>query len=95
MVEGGESSGPVTSEHSLDQKLTLNLKEDHEVEADVPVGLPEEKPQLFVSPPDTQEIHVKILIFFNALQVFVWLGFKDDHLNLEHKISRNRYINNL
>ncbi|XP_037067085.1 protein ELYS isoform X2 [Peromyscus leucopus] len=58
MVEGGESSGPVTSEHSLDQKLTLNLEEDHEVEADVPVGLPEEKPQIFVSPPDTQEIHV-------------------------------------
>ncbi|XP_036058015.1 protein ELYS isoform X2 [Onychomys torridus] len=48
MVEGGESSGPVICEHSLDQKLTLNLKEDHEIEADIPVGLPEEKPQIFL-----------------------------------------------
>ncbi|CAH6789579.1 protein ELYS isoform X2 [Phodopus roborovskii] len=64
MVEDGESSGPTTSKcpatskHSLDQKVTLNLQEHHEVEADVHVGLPEEKPQISVSPPDTQEIHL-------------------------------------
>ncbi|KAL1769935.1 kinesin KIF28P [Sigmodon hispidus] len=64
VVEDGESSGPitsrcpVTSEHSFDQKLTLNLKEDHDIEADIHVGLPEEKPQVSISPPDTQEIHL-------------------------------------
>ncbi|ERE73569.1 protein ELYS [Cricetulus griseus] len=64
MVEDVESSGPtsskcpVTSDHSLDQKLTLNLQENNEIEADVHVGLPEEKPQISVSPPDTQEIHL-------------------------------------
>ncbi|XP_027274656.1 protein ELYS isoform X2 [Cricetulus griseus] len=52
MVEDVESSGPtsskcpVTSDHSLDQKLTLNLQENNEIEADVHVGLPEEKPQI-------------------------------------------------
>jgi hypothetical protein len=66
-----ESSGstsskcPVTSERSLGQKLTLNLKED-EIEAHVPkenVGLPEESPRISAAPSDTHEIHVKILLF--------------------------------
>lgn len=65
-VEDVESSGsttskcPVTSERSLDQKLTLDLKED-EIEADVPkenVGLPEERPRISAGPSDTQEIHL-------------------------------------
>lgn len=65
-VEDVESSGsttskcPVTSEHSLDKELTLNLKGD-EMEADVPkenVGLPEERPQISAGPSDTQEIHL-------------------------------------
>ncbi|XP_028611138.1 protein ELYS [Grammomys surdaster] len=65
-VEEVESSGstaskcPVTSECSLDQKLTLNLKED-EIETDVPkenIGLPEERPQTSTGPSDTQEIHL-------------------------------------
>lgn len=66
MVEDGESSGPAASKCPVtsDQKLALNLKEDDAIEeADVHVGLPEENPQVSVSPPDTQEIHVKILIF--------------------------------
>ncbi|XP_051003947.1 protein ELYS isoform X2 [Acomys russatus] len=67
IVEDGESSGPnfsqcpVISECGLDQKLTLNPKEDHKIEADVleeNVGLPEEKPHISASPPDTQEIHL-------------------------------------
>lgn len=64
MVQDGENSGPTTSkcpvssDQSLDQKLTLNLQENHEIEADVHVGLPEEKSQISVSPPDTQEIHL-------------------------------------
>uniref|UniRef100_A0A8C6QFG6 AT hook containing transcription factor 1 n=1 Tax=Nannospalax galili TaxID=1026970 RepID=A0A8C6QFG6_NANGA len=61
-----EGSGLVTSEcpvrsRSLDQEVTLNLKEDHELEVGVlkeNVVLPEEKPQISDSPPDTQEIHV-------------------------------------
>lgn len=61
-----ESSGstsskcPVTSERSLGQKLTLNLKED-EIEAHVPkenVGLPEESPRISAAPSDTHEIHL-------------------------------------
>nr|XP_003410973.2 protein ELYS [Loxodonta africana] len=61
------SSGPVTSEspsvseHRLDQEITLNLKEDHEIEVDVlkeSVDLPEEKTPISDGPPDTQEIHV-------------------------------------
>lgn len=66
MVEDGESSGPAASKCPVTsvQKLALNLKEDDAIEeADVHVGLPEENPQVSVSPPDTQEIHVKILIF--------------------------------
>lgn len=66
MVEDGESSGPAAFKCPVtsDQKLTLNLKEDDAIEeADVHVGLPEENPQVSVSPPDTQEIHVKILFF--------------------------------
>ncbi|XP_052057089.1 protein ELYS isoform X2 [Apodemus sylvaticus] len=66
MVEDVESSGsitskcPVPSERSLDQKLTLNLRED-EIDADVPkesAGLPEERPQMSAGPPDTREIHL-------------------------------------
>ncbi|XP_038205906.1 protein ELYS [Arvicola amphibius] len=59
MVEDGESSGPAASKCPVtsDQKQALNLKEDDATEADVHVGLPEENPQVSVSPPDTQEIH--------------------------------------
>ncbi|KAL6087893.1 hypothetical protein STEG23_014029, partial [Scotinomys teguina] len=57
MVEGGGRSRPVTSEHGLDQRPTLNL-EDREPEAHVPAAFLEEKPQISVSPPDTQEIHL-------------------------------------
>ncbi|GAB1285783.1 Protein ELYS [Apodemus speciosus] len=65
-VEDVESSGsitskcPVTSERSLDQKLTLSFRED-EIDANVPkedVGLPEERPQISAGPSDTQEIHL-------------------------------------
>lgn len=65
MVEDGESSGPTASKCPVtsDQKLALNLKEDGAIEADAHVGLPEENPQVSVSPPDSQEIHVKIIIF--------------------------------
>ncbi|XP_004375929.1 protein ELYS isoform X1 [Trichechus manatus latirostris] len=55
------SESPVVSEHSLDQEVTLNLKEDHEIEVDVlkeSIDLPEEKPPISDAPPDTQEIHV-------------------------------------
>ncbi|XP_045393108.1 protein ELYS isoform X2 [Lemur catta] len=55
------SEGPIISEHRLDQELALNLKEDHEIEVDVlkeSVDLPEEKPPISDSPPDTREIHV-------------------------------------
>uniref|UniRef100_A0A8C8YYD3 AT-hook containing transcription factor 1 n=1 Tax=Prolemur simus TaxID=1328070 RepID=A0A8C8YYD3_PROSS len=55
------SEGPIISEHRLGQELALNLKEDHEIEVDVlkeSVDLPEEKPPISDSPPDTQEIHV-------------------------------------
>ncbi|XP_012499795.1 PREDICTED: protein ELYS [Propithecus coquereli] len=55
------SEGPIISEHRLDQEIALNLKEDHEIEVDVlkeSVDLPEEKPPISDSSPDTQEIHV-------------------------------------
>lgn len=49
------------SEHGHDQEIALNLK-DHEIEVNVlkeGVNLPEEKPPVSDSPPDTQGIHVK------------------------------------
>ncbi|XP_053462720.1 protein ELYS isoform X2 [Nycticebus coucang] len=55
------SEGPIISERRLDQEIALTLKEDHEIEVDVlkeSVDLPEEKPPISDSPPDTQEIHV-------------------------------------
>ncbi|ELW49539.1 Protein ELYS [Tupaia chinensis] len=55
------SESPIICEHRLDQEIALNVKEDHEVEVDVlkeSVDLPEEKPPITDSPPDTQEIHV-------------------------------------
>ncbi|XP_054550941.1 protein ELYS isoform X2 [Talpa occidentalis] len=55
------SESPIISEHRLDQEITLNLKEDHEIEVDVlreSVDLTEEKPPLPDSSPDSQEIHV-------------------------------------
>lgn len=60
------SESPAISEHRLDQEVALNVKEDHEIEVDVlkaRVDLPEEKPPISDDPPDTQEIHVKKLIF--------------------------------
>lgn len=60
------SEGPIVSEHRLDQETALNLKEDHEIEVDVlkaSVDLPEEKPPISDDSPDTQEIHVKKIIF--------------------------------
>ncbi|XP_075387527.1 protein ELYS isoform X2 [Tenrec ecaudatus] len=48
------SESPVISEHRLDQEITLNLKENHELEVD----LSGEKPAVSDGPPDTQEIHV-------------------------------------
>ncbi|XP_055464922.1 protein ELYS isoform X3 [Psammomys obesus] len=66
-VEDGERSGPttsqcpVTSEWSLDQKLTLTLKEDHELGAGAlteSVGFPEDKPQISARPPEAQEVHL-------------------------------------
>ncbi|XP_006871329.1 PREDICTED: protein ELYS [Chrysochloris asiatica] len=50
----GVSESPIVSENRFDQKIALNLKEDHEIKAD----LPEEKPPVSDGPPDTQEIHV-------------------------------------
>lgn len=70
------SEGPIISERRLNQEVVLNLKEDDEVEVDVlkeSVNLPEEKLPISDSPPDTQEIHVKKLIFyfFVSLSVLV------------------------
>ncbi|XP_004700021.1 protein ELYS [Echinops telfairi] len=48
------SESPVISEHRLDHEITLNLKENHELEVD----LSREKPPVSDGPPDTQEIHV-------------------------------------
>ena len=64
------SESPMVSEHRLDQKVELNLKEDHEdheIEVDVlkaSVDLPEDKPPISDDPPDTQEIHVKKIFFY-------------------------------
>ncbi|XP_008266379.3 protein ELYS isoform X2 [Oryctolagus cuniculus] len=55
------SESPSISEHRLDQEIALNLKEDQEIEVDVlkeGVDLPEEKPPISDSRPDTQGIHV-------------------------------------
>uniref|UniRef100_A0A8C3VL85 AT-hook containing transcription factor 1 n=1 Tax=Catagonus wagneri TaxID=51154 RepID=A0A8C3VL85_9CETA len=55
------SESPAISEHKLDQKVALNVKEDHEIEVSLlktSVDLPEEKPPISDDPPDTQEIHV-------------------------------------
>ena len=61
------SESPVTSGHKSDQEIALTLKEDHEVAAGVlkaSVDFPEEKHPVSDGPPDTQEIHVKTLIFY-------------------------------
>ncbi|XP_012586558.1 PREDICTED: protein ELYS isoform X2 [Condylura cristata] len=55
------SESPIISEHRLDQEITLNLKEGHQIEVDVlkeNVDLNEEKPPLPDDSADTQEIHV-------------------------------------
>lgn len=60
------SESPIISEHRLEQEIAMNLKEDHEIEVDVlkeSVDLPEEKPPISDDSPDTQEVHVKKLIF--------------------------------
>ncbi|XP_058525422.1 protein ELYS isoform X2 [Ochotona princeps] len=54
------SESPSISEHGHDREIALNLK-DHEIEVSVlkeGVNLPEEKPPVSDSPPDTQGIHV-------------------------------------
>ena len=68
------SESPVVSEHRLDQEVELNLKEDHEIEVDVlkaSVDLPEEKAPISDDPPDTQEIHVKKIIFYFLVSLSV------------------------
>ncbi|KAG8511828.1 Protein ELYS [Galemys pyrenaicus] len=55
------SESPIISEHRLDQEVTSNLKEEHQIEVDVlkeSVDLTEEKPPIPDNSPDTQEIHV-------------------------------------
>nr|XP_020007564.1 protein ELYS isoform X1 [Castor canadensis] len=55
------SESPVVSEHRLDGEIALNFREDQEVEVNVlkeSIALPEEKPPISDSPPDTQETHV-------------------------------------
>ena len=67
------SESPVVSEHRLDQEVELNLKEDHEIEVDVlkaSFDLLEEKAPISDDPPDTQEIHVKIIIFYFLILAF-------------------------
>lgn len=67
------SESPVISKHRLDQKIALNVKEVHELEAGTlkaSVDLPEEKPPISDDPPDAQEIHVKnfnFLILYQSL----------------------------
>ncbi|KAM4861513.1 protein ELYS isoform 2-T2 [Thomomys bottae] len=54
------AESPVISEHELDQEMAQKVK-DPETEADVlkeSVDLPEEKPPISDTPPDSQEIHV-------------------------------------
>ena len=54
--------------------VELNLKEDHEIEVDVlkaSVDLPEEKAPISDDPPDTQEIHVKKIIFYFLVSLSV------------------------
>lgn len=65
------SESPVISKHRLDQKIALNIKEVHELEAGAlkaSVDLPEEKPPISDDPPDTQEIHVKNFNFLILCQ---------------------------
>jgi hypothetical protein len=70
------SESPVVSEHRLDGEIALNFREDQEVEVNVlkeSIALPEEKPPISDSPPDTQETHVKKITFyfFDSLSVLV------------------------
>lgn len=65
------SESPIISEHRLEQEIAVNLKEDHEIEVDVlkeSVDLPEEKPPISDDSPDTQEVHVKKIIFLILCQ---------------------------